>query len=100
MEMEEKVEKIISVVAKYYGLESQDVLGKCRKGKLSNARSMAIFVLRMELGTHIDKLADIFSMTMRCVFWHINKMSRYTEMYNDVKGEYLDILEELRREGN
>lgn len=100
MEMEEKVKEIISVVAKYYGLEPQDVLGKCRKGKLSNARSMAIFVLRMELGTHIDKLANIFTMTMRCVFWHINKMSRYTEMYNDVKSDYLYILDELRREGN
>ena len=54
----------------------------------------------MELGTHIDKLANIFTMTMRCVFWHINKMSRYTEMYNDVKSDYLYILDELRREGN
>ena len=36
--MEEKAKEIISVVAKYYGLEPQDVLGKCRKGKLSNAR--------------------------------------------------------------
>lgn len=96
MEKEEKM--IVDIVSRYYGVNSEEVMGKCRKGNLSDARSMSIYVLRKMLVLATSRLSVLFDVTRRDIFWHCSKMSRYIRMYEDVRAEYESIMMEFKKE--
>lgn len=51
--------QLISLVAKYYDFKNKDLLGKSRKAGLVEARHVAIYLLRGELGLQLTKIGEL-----------------------------------------
>ena len=51
--------QLISLVAKHYDFKNKDLLGKSRKAPLVEARHVAIFLLRGELGLQLTKIGEL-----------------------------------------
>jgi chromosomal replication initiator protein len=51
--------QLISLVAKHYDFKNKDLLGKSRKAALVEARHVAIFLLRGELGLQLTKIGEL-----------------------------------------
>lgn len=51
--------QLISLVAKYYDFKNKDLLGKSRKAELVEARHVAIYLLRGELGLQLTKIGEL-----------------------------------------
>ena len=51
--------QLISLVAKYYDFKNKDLLGKSRKAALVEARHVAIYLLRDDLGLQLTKIGEL-----------------------------------------
>lgn len=51
--------QLISLVAKHYDFKNKDIVGKSRKAELVEARHVAIYLLRDELGLQLTKIGEL-----------------------------------------
>lgn len=53
-------QKIINVVADYYYIPSEDIVGTSRKGQIVLARHIAMYLIRQDLGVPLEKIGEMF----------------------------------------
>ena len=53
-------QKIINIVAEYYSLTPEELVGKSRTGKLALARHIAMYIIRKDLDISLEKIGEMF----------------------------------------
>ena len=53
-------QKVINVVAEYYDLTPEELVGKSRTGKIALARHIAMYIIRQNLDVSLMKIGEMF----------------------------------------
>lgn len=67
-------EDILQMVADEYGISTGDILGKCRVRCISDARKMAMYLMKKFLGASPVEIGRFLNKTYATVYLDIRKM--------------------------
>ena len=90
-------QKIINIVAEYYNLTPEQLVGKSRTGQLVLARHIAMYIIRKDLDISLEKIGEMFGgrdhTTVINAISHVDK-----ELITDV--QLKQAIEELEKRIN
>ncbi len=89
-------EKIIEVVAQYFGIRSEDVLGKAQTRDCVLPRQVAMYLCRVELKLAYIKIGEIFSRDHSTVMTSVKAIQKGIEQdVREISSPYHTILKKL-----
>lgn len=89
--------KIIQAVAEYYGIRSEDVLGKSQTRECALPRQIAMHICREKLKIPFMKIGDLFSRDHSTVMASIKHIQKALEGdHRDIAGAWHAILKKLQ----
>jgi len=87
-------EKILTAVAKYYDLKTEEITGRCRKKKVIRPRQITIYLLRKELNLSYPEVGEVLGgRDHSTAIYAFKKISKDLEKNNDLKKQ-LSIIKE------
>ena len=88
--------QLISLVAKHYDFKNKDLLGKSRKAELVEARHVAIYLLRDELGLQLTKVGELIGGRDHTTIMHAEeKIRREFETNQGVREKIMKIRQDM-----
>jgi chromosomal replication initiator protein len=88
-------EKIVQIVAKFYGITTEDILGKSQSREYSFPRKVAIFLCRQELKLAYSKIGEFFKRDHSTIMSCVETISTQQEKELSLAGALSSILKEL-----
>lgn len=92
------MEKIIELIANYFGFEYGDLIEKSNKVKVSNARNYAYYILHYDYGYSANKIAKHFGRTRGTIFAQIADIKYLIKNIKMYRNEYNSIMEYIKNE--
>lgn len=86
---------IIAAVADEYGVSADDIFSRCKLRKASDARQMAMLILRDRANLKVTEIASILGRNHSTVVFAIQKLSFLIGKDKDVTQHYENINIEL-----
>ena len=88
--------QLISLVAKYFDFKNKDIVGQSRKAELVEARHIAIFLLRDELGLQLTKIGEMMGGRDHTTVMHAEeKIRREFEIDQQLREKIMKIRQEM-----
>lgn len=92
------MEKIIELIANYFGFEYGDLIEKSNKVKVSNARNYAYYILHYDYGYSANKIAKHFGRTRGTVFAQIADIKYLIKNIKIYSKEYTSVMNAINNE--
>jgi chromosomal replication initiator protein len=84
--------RILSVVAKHYGLKTKEVKGRSRKKEVANARHIAAYLLRKELEYPLKRVGEILGGRDHTTIMHAeDKIDRLFSTNQEIRHDILEM---------
>lgn len=84
--------RILSVVAKHYGLKTKEVKGRSRKKEVANARHIAAYLLRKELEYPLKRVGEILGGRDHTTIMHSeDKIDRLFSTNQEIRHDILEM---------
>ncbi len=91
-------EKIIQIVAEYFGITTEDILSKNQKRECVLPRQIAMYFCRTKLGTPFTKLGETFSRDHSTVMSSVKNIAKSLETNDkEIAGAHSGIVKLLHR---
>lgn len=88
--------RILSVVAKHYGIKTKEVKGKSRKKEIANARHIAAYLLRKELEYPLKRVGEILGGRDHTTIMHSEqKIDRLFSTNQEIRHDILEMRKEI-----
>ena len=88
--------KVISTVAKYFDYKNKDLLGTCRKADLVEARHIAMYLLRFDLGIQLEKVGELMGGKDHTTVMHaVEKMEAEMKDNTDTRRKVLAVKQAI-----
>lgn len=88
--------QLISLVAKYFDFKNKDIVGKSRKAELVEARHVAIFLLRDELGLQLTKIGELMGGRDHTTIMHAEeKIRQEIETNQAIREKVMKLRQEM-----
>ncbi|OGD74686.1 chromosomal replication initiator protein DnaA [Candidatus Collierbacteria bacterium RIFCSPLOWO2_01_FULL_50_23] len=88
--------QLISLVAKHFDFKNKDIVGKSRKAELVEARHVAIYLLRDELGLQLTKIGELMGGRDHTTIMHAEeKMKREFESNQTVREKIMKLRQDM-----
>ena len=89
-------QEVISVVAKLFEYKNRDLLGKSRKAELVRVRHICMFILRIEMGLQLERVADLMGGRDHTTVMHaVDKMEREFNTSQKVREQIMKVKQAL-----
>lgn len=89
-------QKIVQAVAEYYGIRSEDILGKAQSRECALPRQIAMFLCRNQLKIPYMKIGDLFSRDHSTVMSSVKLIIKGIEDKTELSGSVSSILKKLK----
>lgn len=84
--------KVITAVARFYKIKSLELTGACRKKKLADARHIAAYFLRKDLGISLTQIGTMIGGRDHTSIMHAtDKIDRLFSVNQDIRHQILEI---------
>ena len=93
----ETAEKIIAVVAKRYGVTSEDVLGVKRTKNIKNARNIAMYIIRQVTDLSLNSIGVMFERDHSTIHSNITAIEKQLKTDAALESEIADIRREIKK---
>ena len=90
------VEKIIATVAKYYGINAEDIKSKKKNDTVANARHIAVYVIRKLTDLPFKKIGEIVGRDHSTVMSSINKVEINIKTKKNTDSDINRIIREIQ----
>lgn len=90
------VEKIITAVAKNYGVTSDQIKSKKKTENIANARHVAIYIIRKLTTLSLKEIGEILGRDHTTVMAAINKVEINIKTMNNVSSQIKKLIKEIR----
>ena len=91
-----KVEKILSVTAKYYGVSVEDIKSKKKNDTVANARHIAVYVIRKLTDLPFKKIGEIVGRDHSTVMSSISKVEINIKTKKNTDSDIKKIIKEIK----
>ena len=88
-------ETIISEVASYFNVSDKDILGSCRMKNISNARQVAIYLIRELTKDSFPSIGSIFDKKHSTIIYSYESMQQQLKVDTALKNAVLEIQKRL-----
>ena len=88
-------QSIISKVAKFYGLTSDEILGRCRERRLIKARFISIYFIKQKTEFTLVTIGKIFNRDHASIIHALKIIQTVKELHYET-----DLLEDLKKLSN
>ena len=88
-------QNIISKVAKFYGLTSDEILGRCRERRLIKARFISIYFIKQKTEFTLVTIGKIFNRDHASIIHALKTIQTVKELHYET-----DLLEDLKKLSN
>ena len=88
-------QNIISKVAKFYGLTSDEILGRCRERRLIKARFISIYFIKQKTEFTLVTIGKIFKRDHASIIHALKTIQTVKELHYET-----DLLEDLKKLSN
>lgn len=85
-------QKIIKLVAEYYGITTENILGKSQTRDCAVPRKMAMYLVREKLGMPFIKIGDIFQRDHSTVMTSINDIKKLLEKKDETMSSIYNAI--------
>ncbi len=83
---------VLSVVADFYGVNVEDLVGKSRRASVSRARQVAMYILREDFGLRLTRIGELLGgRTHATVKYACQKVTREAEENDEVRRHIAEI---------
>lgn len=90
-------DKIIGAVAEFFGIKSDDILGKSQRQECATPRQIAMYLCRNELNMPFTKIGDTFSRDHSTVMSSVRLIQKkLDEQDKELAGAYTDIVRRIK----
>ncbi|MCC6804619.1 MAG: chromosomal replication initiator protein DnaA [Anaerolineae bacterium] len=93
------IAQVLDLTAKHHGLTVEDLVGKRRTGAISQARQIAMYLVREFTSASLPQIGDAFGRTHSTVLHSCNKIAGNLQTDAQVRTIVQDIRERLRKDG-
>ncbi len=93
----ETAEKIISAVAKRYGVTAEDILGTKRNKDIKDARNISMYIIRQVTDLSLPAIGTMFSRDHSTVHSNITAVEKQIKTDSALQTELEDIRREIKR---
>lgn len=89
-EEETILEQVEKSVCNFFGVTIDDIISRNITANITMARGYIYYILHVDKGISVNKIANSYFRTTRAVFWHINKVKHllkqraYAENYRKI----------------
>ena len=90
------VEKIIATVAKYYGINAEDIKSKKKNDTVANARHIAVYVIRKLTDLPFKKIGEIVGRDHSTVMSSISKVEINIKTKKNTDADINRIIREIK----
>lgn len=95
------VNKIIDSVAKVFGVSSEDIRSERKKSEISNARQVAMYIIRETTNLTYEEIGNFFGGKKHStVIYSIEAVDSKKDDDSDLNGIISDIIKDVRNEEN
>ena len=88
-------QSIISKVAKFYGLTTNEILGRCRERRLIKARFLSIYFIKQKTEFTLVTIGKIFNRDHASIIHALKTIKTVRELHYET-----DLLEDLKKLSN
>ena len=90
------VEKILTVVAKSYGVTGDQLKSKKKTDSIANARHMSIYIIRKLTSLSLKEIGNIFGRDHTTIMASINKIEINIKTMNNTRSQIKKLLAEIK----
>lgn len=90
------VDRILSVVAKKYGITVDDLLSKKKSDNIANPRHVAIYIIRKETALSLKEIGRIFSRDHTTVMASLGKVEMQIATVKNMEADINDMIKKSR----
>ncbi|SCA64396.1 Chromosomal replication initiator protein DnaA 1 [Chlamydiales bacterium SCGC AB-751-O23] len=86
-------EKIIQTVADFYGIKSEDILGKSQSRECASPRQVAMHLCRLKLKLPFMKLGNIFSRDHSTVMTSVKQIQKHLDSKDSETAQSINLIQ-------
>lgn len=95
--VEKTVDRILTETSRYYGVSADDIKGKKRTSGISNARQVAMYIIREVCDLSLPAIGEYFGKDHSTVHHSICKVEEDMKLNSAFKTEILDLINSIKK---
>lgn len=91
-----KVNEVLAIIGEEYNVGKDDLIGKSLRRDISEARQMAMYILREEMLLSIIEISEIFGRDHSTLAYSMKRIGNLLEVDRMAKRHYQNIMEAIK----